>query len=166
MKLSSPRLHSVVCAGNFYSFLKLGFKTAVKQLHFLFWPCLVDTDTNRQYKVKKMDHWKPKQIPLKHFSYLQWYVKAKVKTFCFLKWSNDQVMVSVRSYYRGHLGLQLPQPLEPTLPRWSGEFFAFMNIFILRSRNSKWLYWYNIISKWWFSSFLCLLERTNTLRAD
>ena len=27
-------------------------------------------------------------------------------------------MVSVRSYYRGHLGLLLPQPLEPLLPRW------------------------------------------------
>ena len=74
-----------------------------------------------------------------------------------------KVMVSVRSYYRGHLGLQLPQPLEPTLPRWWGEFFAFINIFILCSKQSK---WWNIISKWWFSSFLCLLERTTTLRAD
>ena len=36
MKLSSPRLQSVVCAGNFCSFLKLGFDTAVEQLYFLF----------------------------------------------------------------------------------------------------------------------------------
>ena len=75
MKLSSPRLQSVVCAGNFNPALLSPQNWALKQLwnsytfyfdHVLLMPNC-DTHTRRQYRVRKMDHWKPKQIPLEHF---------------------------------------------------------------------------------------------------
>ena len=169
MKLSSPRLQSVVCAGNFNPAVLLpqiglwnSCGTVTLSILTMSCWCLIvihTQDVNKGWKDGSLETKTNSSWTFFHTSNDMW--KQTWNHFDGLRLF--KVMVSVRSYYRGHLGLQLPQPLEPTLPRWWGEFFAFINIFILCSKQSK---WWNIISKWWFSSFLCLLERTTTLRAD